>query len=123
MKKVLIKRSREEISQEQTFKITVPEDDDTCGKELAGKTFYVTLVHYQAEARAWVVKHCDTGAYYFVNHEFFDVDVEVPKEPRLLPVKERIAMQVLFQEGAKTDTGEDVSGTCENANSPLKRGT
>lgn len=94
------------------FKITVPVDDDTCGKELMGQTFYATLVHYHAEAKAWVVKHSETGAHYFVNHEFFSQ--AVPTMPRLTPVNQRIAMQVLFQPGAKTDTGEDVGGTWED---------
>lgn len=93
---------------EKVYKITVPVDDDTCGKELAGTSFQATLVHYHVEAKAWVIRHIHTGAHYFVNHEFFTEPVRT--EPRLTPVKERRAMQVLFQPGAKTDLGEDVGG-------------
>lgn len=97
---------------EKVYKITVPVDDDTCGKELAGTSFQATLVHYHVEAKAWVIRHTGTGAHYFVNHEFFTEPVRT--EPRLTPVKERRAMQVLFQPGAKTDTGEDVGGKTKN---------
>lgn len=99
------KESDDEEDDEESplFTITVRRDDDTCGLDLAGTSFQANVILYHPPAKAWVIRHVETGAHFFVNKGFFKRGIAVPKDERDL-AKQR-AMKYKLQPGAH-ETGK-----------------
>lgn len=94
----------EEGGQDASYTIYVPEDDDTCGEnlDLAGRSFQAKIVLYHKAAKAWVIRHVDTGAHFFVNSEFFENGIKVPKPTRHEDGNRR-EMECMLQPNARDD--------------------
>lgn len=112
------KKKRERSAEDANLRvtITVPLDDDTCGQDfsLCGTSFEADIVVYHEPAKAWVVRHNDTGEHYFVDASFITAHQgdHVPKPTSKLAMPKKV--EVRFQQGAtatlEDGNQEDISG-------------